>query len=311
MKYSFLFFILLSFALYSCSKESSHQFMPDLSNSFNDTLWRSSIPPSAPVNELNKLLATPPLADSFLVSKGDTLHFNEVQLIFSPNCFQENIRDYAHVQLNYIKTKGDWIRFALSTIQNHTVFNSGGAFFISAYKNGIPLHMADSSVFQLHYTFPTNNSVMNVLYGMKELNGLTWHSNNQQVLPWKAANGAAGYEINSSQLGWIAAANLQNFSETDKLNVWLPPNFTNMNTIVYVLFNNQLSVISLQADAVNRLFYTSFIPQNTSVTLVSITYTGSMWYKSSKDIVFPQEKLIKLQPTATNLEAVNSFLNSL
>jgi hypothetical protein len=84
-----------------------------------------------------------------------------------------------------------------------------------------------------------------------------------------------------------------------------------MNTIVYAVFNNQLNVISLQADAVNRLFDTSFIPQNTSVTLVSITYTGSMWYKSSKSIVFPQEKLIKLQPTATNLEAVNSFLNSL
>lgn len=313
MKYSFfLSFMLFNLALYSCSKETSHQFIPNLSNSFNDTVWKASVPYSAPVNELNKLLAVSPLTNSFLVPKGDTLYFNEVQVMFPPNCFQENIQDDAHVQLNYIKTKGDWIRFALSTIQNNTVFSSGGAFFISAYKNSIPLHLANSSFFQLRYSFPvSNNSLMNVLYGTKELNELSWYFNNQQAKQWQTANGEAGYEINSSQLGWIAAANMQDFSETDKLNVWLPPNFTNMNTVVYAVFNHQLSVIKLQADVVNRLFYTSFIPKNTSVTLVSITYTGSMWYKSATSIVFPQEKLIKLQPTATNLEAVNSFLNLL
>src|SRR6476620_9875920 len=112
-----LYFLLITVILFSCTKENSGEFIPDINNPYNDTAWVKSISAVAPVNQIFPLLLSPAQTNSIEASAGGTVTFDgEVNINFPSNaCSSVNTGD-VDVHVTHLKTKGDMIRFARPTM---------------------------------------------------------------------------------------------------------------------------------------------------------------------------------------------------
>src|SRR6266513_5656329 len=112
-----LTFLMISFILFSCTKENSGEFIPNPGNPYNDTAWVKSISAVAPVNQIFPLLLTPPQTNSIEASAGGTVTFDgEVKINFPSNACSSVSTGNVDVHVTHLKTKGDMIRFARPTM---------------------------------------------------------------------------------------------------------------------------------------------------------------------------------------------------
>jgi hypothetical protein len=77
-----------------------------------------------------------------------------------------------------------------------------------------------------------------------------------------------GYTIQSTPSQWFSAgAPMDTSLGTTNLNVVLPLNFTNKNTLVFALCNNFRSALKLTPSAGEKIgFYAQHIPTNANIT---------------------------------------------
>src|SRR5438045_2527866 len=131
MKYS-LTFLIVAFSFFSCTKENSGEFIPDVNNPYNDTAWVKSVSAVAPVNQIFPLLTTPQQTNSFDANAGGTTTFDgELKINFPSNACSVGVAGNVQVEITQLKTKGDMIRFAKPTMSDDQLLISGGAFYIS------------------------------------------------------------------------------------------------------------------------------------------------------------------------------------
>jgi hypothetical protein len=160
-------------------------------------------------------------------------------------------------------------------------------------------------------------SGINFLGGLSaNISGINWQPDNAgTVSNWDTLiNGIhqTGYRLQSPHMQWFGANYLMDTTQgTTNLNVVLPLNFTNKNTLVFAVFNNVRSVVRLTASAPEKEFYATHIPTNANITIVSISLINNNLYVGSKILYGVTSNLQKIFPNVIGVQDLNAFLNSL
>lgn len=330
--------------LTACTKELSDNFNLYAGSPLNDTVWTKNVLSSSSVNNLFDDLLPRSIIDSFNVSMGSTLHYGDTtlhygdstSLVFSPgSCIGSGSSgvpaDNALVEIMPLKRKGDFIRtFRPTTTSNGSILETGGGFFIRVSKDGKELTLAAGIPFTINFNdVDTPKQSMQVFYGREGVpapfkgidTSFSWiRDYDTTALPiWsKFSNNPLvpsymGYQLNSKNLRWVMAGKyIDSTLPKTKLTAILSPNFTNKNTAVFAVFNNQKTVVSLRGDYPSRSFFANNIPLKSSVRLISISKIGSDYYLGVTDIssvAFVTHYTIV--PYKLNLKDLIIYLNNL
>jgi len=300
----------------SCKKEASDEFLLDSTNPLNDTAWRTNILADAPVNKIFETLSLPSQSSSFDIKTDHTVNFNDyLQIKFPGNSCQsergENISGTIKIEVDYLKTRGDMIRFKKSTTSYDRILESGGAFNIKVTQNGKQLKIAQQKLIILRYRNSKADPHMNVFYGdttVTNLDNFTWVvATDSRVERW-----SDGYQLFCKRFNWI---NCDKFTDTTNprttVSSILPVNFTNNNTAVYMVFKDVLSVVRMYANIANRLFYSNNVPVNSNVTIVSISKIGEDFYLGTKETTVTKNLVERLSPQKKTKKEIDDYINSL
>ena len=322
----------------ACNKELSDNFTTYTNHPLNDTAWVRNITNTSSIHDLFEMLVPPVLVDSFSLSYGGEIKFGDsVELKFAPSTlFLPGSTSIpvgnAKIEVIPLKRKGDFIRvFKPTTTNNGALLETGGGFFIKVSQNNNELKLLLDSTFELKFNdvdTPPKMS-MQTFYGKEgfdvPLKGIDtsffWirDFDTTKLEPWsKISNNPLvpsyfGYKMKSKNLRWITADRYADSSQQKtKITAILSPNFTNKNTAVFVVFNNQKTVVNLKGDYPSRSFNTNNIPVGISMKLLSLSKIGSQLYLGVKAIstgtVVTSYTIV---PTERSLKEIIDYLKSL
>ncbi len=231
-------------------------------------------------------------------------------LIFQPKSLidaQGNIAT-GLVEINILEllTRGEILLYGIPTNNREKLLTSAGEFFISAAQNGTSLKLREGMPVRILTDVTsgtTPDARMELFYGVREYDNTlqdsiyTWDEaddnpntwDNVDVTEWVALADSQqiitgfGYECFSDSLKWINFDVFNNIPENQRTDVCvtLPEEYGNVNTVVFLVFNDQNSVIALPGNPGTMQFcnyYTQFIqlgvPIGASVTFVVISEQG-------------------------------------
>lgn len=294
----------------ACRKEMSDNFNLYPGNPLNDTVWSRSFSSFYAVHDLFDNLRPAFIIDSFDVNSGKSLKYGDsLEISFSAgSCAVPGTsgtpQGNAKVEILPLKRKGDFIRTFRPTVTgNGSLLETGGGFFIRVSKDDNDLSLVGNITFKIKFndvdTPPRTN--MQVFYGKEgfpaPVKGIdtafywirdfdtsylnTWSKiSNNPLIP-----SYMGYELNSKNLRWVIAGRyIDSTQPKTKVTAILSPNFTNKNTAVFAVFNNQKTVVNLRSDYASRSFFANNIPLKSSVKLISLSKIGDDYYLGVKEV---------------------------
>lgn len=322
----------------ACTKEVSDNFNIYSGNPLNDTVWTRSLSPVYSVHDLFDNLMPTSIIDSFEVKSGKSLKYGDsLEISFAAgSCVGPGTSGspdgFARVEILPLKRKGDFVRtFRPTVTANGSLLETGGGYFIRVSKENSELSLVSNITFKVKFndvdTPPRGN--MQIFYGKEGLpapikgidTAFSWIRDfDTTALPtWsKPSNNPLipsymGYELNSKNLRWVAAERyLDSTQAKTKVTVILSPNFTNKNTAVFAVFNNQKTVVNLKADYASRSFFANNIPLKSSVKLISLSKIGGDYYLGVKEvsgIAFVTSYTVV--PAKISLKDLITYLNNL
>jgi hypothetical protein len=335
---------LLLLTLAACNKEISNNngFTPYANNPLNDTVWIKNIPGDAPIYKLaDTIFHNNALIDTFDLAKGKVFEFGDsLEIEIAANSFTIGngmpggggvsttpTDGKAYIEILRIQTRGDFIKAFRPNNSFGSLLETASGFFIRVEKNGQELVLLPGSTVKIKYSDiqdPVTN--MQVFYGQESFpfpsgardDAHTWvrDQDTSWIKTFVKQNGNSykkGYEIDAKKLRWISAERFLD-STTAKTNIYaiLPPNFTNKNTQVFVAFDKNRTVQSLNSDLNTRSFTTKNIPLKAKITLISISQIGPDFYLGTKVVNDVGTAVnYSFTPEKKSLGQILDYLNSL
>ncbi|OYU53927.1 MAG: hypothetical protein CFE25_17730 [Chitinophagaceae bacterium BSSC1] len=325
--------IALLLLLGSCAKEGLNDFKPYTNNELNDTAWVKTISNTANIFSLaDTLFQKTYFTDSIDLTKDQNIQLGDtLELEFKGNCLTTGtglLQDgKAKIELIKILKKGDFIKAFRPNSSNGYPLETGGAFFIRITKNGNELVLAPGTSLKIKWTdieAPKQN--MQAFYGKEGFpiptsaldSSHNWFPDNDTswLKPWvkNSGNGEKrGYILETKKLRWISAQHVL-VPNTKLTNIYgiLPPNYTNKNTLVFAVFANSRTVLSLKSDFTSRSFTTGNVPMGTRMTLVSISKIDKNFYLGTK-LINDVGTVVNYSftPEKKSLAQILEYLNSL
>ena len=316
-----LFFV-FSF-LVSCQKKVD-SFVPDGLQSAPDTTWQTVIAANAPVIVLKNDLRIAKVTDSF--------SYNNTGIVYNSGSFSLGIPTNSLVnaagafpsgfvsrQSLLVQRKGDFISMSMPTVSNDRLLISGGAFFLGLKNNNADLSVAPGNSLTVKYNNSATVSGMKVYNGAETgNNGFNW-TENTDIVYNKVNVSLTGYEVLINGMQWIQSAYLfdtTGIPETS-FSLKLPSNYTNANTVAYVVFNDMQCVTGLTGNAAQHKFITGDLPVNRPITIVVISKQADDYYLGTQQTVTaaPSSGMgsqeIVITPVRKSLAFVNSYLGNL
>lgn len=332
----FLYILILSVSLFSCTKEYSEDFFAYQNNTINDTTWKQSITYDAPVHIITDVLSgfQKLYVDSFNANTGGIINFNDsLKLNFPANiCTGNNgllVNGKIKVELYFLNKKGDFVRFAKSHVSNNLILNGSACFYIKLTQNGNEVFLTNSASYKLFYkATPTspltklffetlavqnNDTTYNWLLTETPYNSLNFGVvNTVQYFDTLTNTTVTGYELTTRKIKWLNCASFtDSIMQPQRLNVVLPVNFTNNNTQVYAVFKNKKTVLGLKADFASRTFYFPKIETGTELNIISISKLGNEYYWANRSLTVQNSNLISLVPEQKTITQINTLLDGL
>lgn len=324
--------------LTACKKEVSDDFNLYNGAALNDTTWLKNIVNTNSVHALFDDLKPSVILDSMDVYSGKALKYGDsLEISFNANsCLGPGGAiippgGMSMIEIMSLKRKGDLIRtFRPTVTANGYLLESGGGYMIKVLNNGTELTLAQNATFKMKFNdVDSAKGNMQLFYGKEGFpvppkgfdTSFSWirdfdttylktwdkQSNNPLVPSYR------GYELNSLNLRWVLAEKyLDSTLPKTKVTAILSPNFTNKNTAVFLVFNNQKTVVNLKGDFPSRSFNTSNIPLNASVKLISLSKIGPDYYLGVTNINSVQKVTsYTINPSKSSLSSIINYLNNL
>jgi hypothetical protein len=182
-------------------------------------------------------------------------------------------------------------------------------------KESDELHLAPGKTIYIKYSDANPSSLMKVFHG---------DESNKDRFNWTQSSDAINisqnttYEIAASSLRWISP---NYFADTTgaRVNVTasLPVDYTNANTVIYLVFKDQRSVVGMYGDATSKKFSSPKVPIGKAAIVVSITKKGTnSYYLGHETITTGQTNLngnqiVALSPKPTSLSDIKAYLATL
>ena len=320
----------------ACTKELStntNTFTPYQGNAFNDTTWLKNITGISPITSLADTLAQNTLfTDSIDLWKDKAMVFGDsLEIDFKGGSCSNNAGipqdGKARIDIIRLQKKGDFIKAYRPNTSFMYLLEAGSAFFIRITKNGSELALAPGASIKIKYAdIEEAENNMQVFYGKETMPfptstfdpANTWvrSLDTSYIKTWTTQTNSGikkGYELEAKSLRWISAHRALDPNPA-KTNIYaiLPPNFTNKNTVVFAVFNNNRTVIDMHGDYASKSFTTSNIPLKTKLLLVSISKFGPDLYLGTR-LVNDVGTMVNYSftPEKKSLTQILAFLNSL
>ena len=324
-----IFFLIAGSIIFTSCQKDSDIFVPDPGQLAGpDTSWYSIITPSMPVSVLKNNLTLPVYADSFEVNNNNAYVLTPfgLQCGFPPHCCVGNagqtISGFVKVELVLIKKKGDIIQLNRPTISNNRLLISGGEVFVRLTQNGQDLQLAPNVKIQVR--FPIDSPFFNQtkLFFGDESNTerFNWIANTDFVNNTLNINTQTlNYEIQTNHLRWISSDSLYNAGANQQtiVTATLDPQFTNGNTIAYVVFKDFRSVVGMYGDNSTRRFSSGLLPVGKEVTVIVISRQGNDYFMDHKVVTTlspsssPGNQTVLVKPVITTLANIKFYLGTL
>ncbi|MBY0480963.1 MAG: hypothetical protein K2Q21_06395 [Chitinophagaceae bacterium] len=336
--------------LNACTKEisSNNNFTPYTGNPLNDTAWVRTVTGDAAIYALaDTIFQRNFFVDSFDLTKEAKLEYGDsLEVEIDANSFFAGtgggpggggpggpggpggtLDGKAKIEILRLQKKGDFIKAYRPNNSFGYPLETAGGFFIRVSKNGQELVLNPGSKVKINFSDiaePVNN--MQVFYGRETFpfpmgaldSAHTWirEVDTSWIKTFSKQTNTGyikGYKLEASHLRWISAHRYMD-STVAKTNIYaiLPPNFTNKNTQVFTVFNNNRTVLAMQSDIGSRSFMTGNIPLRSKITLVSISKIGLDLYLGTK-VVNDVGTVINysISPEKKTLAQILDYLNAL
>lgn len=324
-------------AFSACQKELSESFNAYPNDSRNDTIWTHQPPANAPIFRMAEEFFPDLVIDSFDCGLGYTFTDPEdsyTEIIIAPHSFRKPDGGSVgaatgRVQIAFfrIKTRGDYIKFFKPTHTNQYLLDGAGGCFIRVTQNGQELQLLPGSKITIRYkdtedpkpnmqVFNATESTPPLLKGLDPLHNWLPELANSQVHTWSKViqnETVAGYELITNHLRWVSINRyLDSNAAHTPINAYLPPNFTNKNTMVYAVFANSKTVVALKPDYASRTFMALRIPRGTKLKVVSFSLVGQNLYLGVKEVNdVGMINAYKIIPERKSLPDILNFLKNL
>jgi len=328
MKKHLLIYTLLVFAI-ACKKESSITFTPNNTLAINDTTWTTASIGSGKVDSIyNGLFNIPLNVDSFNCGAGGSFLYNDLNhnavLTFPALSYNNaggvpvNGTATIKIELTVLEKKGDFIKSLIPTNTGKTILASSYSFYLRLSVQGQEVFLAPNTYFSFQWTNDEPSTVLKFYEGLNLSNPDSLFNWNYSVNGTIKSTYLAGspniksYQLNSGVTHWNGCFSVLDTSAgTGRLDIILPPNFTNKNTLVFGLFSNSNAVIRLAPDFNARTFYATGIPVNAPITAISISLIDNIFYLGIPQPGNYSNNIIKLNPKAGAVKDIQTFLNGL
>ena len=335
MKYSWIIFLMVV-GIVSCKKEYSSGFIVDHTLQINDTTWNNSSSIQTLAKGITEDIKLTEFIDTVMVTN---VGIDDDHKVLNNDNFRVTIPKYSlvntitnktfstgpvKIKLQASTSKGSFIRNFCSCIYNGHQGESVGFFNLSIYNKDTLMSVKPGSSIHLlikdSLIKPQPKSVLIYFgngYNVTDDN-FTWQvdNNSSQHLDYWFTQGSAskrGYDITLNKLGWISLTAVDNTPvNNNKINVYLPVNFTNKNTLVYAVQNGSKNIARLDADFLSRTFSHINMPSNQNVSLVSISKIDNQYYLGYKTVNYTtQQSIFKVDPQPVTIANVIDYLNAL
>jgi len=332
----FFKYLLATFAIVStlsaCNKAVQDEFVSYNDNALNDTVWNNS---GYNANSLNKIIIpdatrSTTIVDSFDCLSECKLTFGDsIQIIFPANSYTDangnpitNNTSKIKAEIILLNQKGDFVKYATPTTNIFTLLEASNFCDIKLIKDSKEVNLAPNSQVKVRIKDSTANNNMkfftgnSVKYFKDSVFAWTPSSDGKVALWLDNSNGGGGktlgYEFTTSRIRWFGAATFADSSAAKtKLNVILPPNFTNKNTVVFAVLKNSKTIISLLSNPENKTFFTYNIPVNTEFTLISVSKIDGNYYFDSRVIKNANANPVSLSPYKKTLAFILELIGKL
>jgi hypothetical protein len=322
-----IFSVVVFFA--ACQKESSTTFTLNRSLDINDTSWANKPISSIKIDSFNATFN--PLmiyVDSFSCNKGDTMHVGfspyQTDFIFPPSAYGlingSAIADGTiRVEIFLLSRKGDYIKTLIPTSSNNKILEVERCFFVKLYKQGQEISLLPNQSFTVRWNDSQANTSAKFFEGSLITNQdslITWKSsgngNVRTVYYPGSTTYVKGYEIVSNITHWNGCLNyMDTTAGTTRINVSLPPNYTNKNTITFAVFKNKYAVTRLSPDFLSRTFFATGIPLNSQLSIISISLIDNMLYFGISDVTVSNANVISVKPQLKSARDIIAILDGL
>ena len=323
MKRKLIAAILISTGLLlaSCQKDVD-QFIPDPGQAIGpDTAWYSNITTDMPVTLLRNALLSDFTKDTIEVnSMADSIPLRGYGYckFFPFSCVTPAgvpVTGPVTVEWNLVKSKGDMIRMNRASSSHNRLLVNGAGLSIALKKDGQPLQLAPGIHLSIDFYEANNTTVMSFFAGSSLTQNFTWLTNpdplNNMVSPTNM-----GYHMFTNRLGWNDYGYFYDTTgiTRTKISASLPANYTNANSIMYAAFDNQLSVMELNADVVTEKFISPLLPDGKAVNIITISKQGEDYYISKIPLIIDGHgtgiQEISILPVKRTLAEIITFLSS-
>ncbi|MFN3667088.1 MAG: hypothetical protein ACK4S0_13055, partial [Sediminibacterium sp.] len=299
----------------------------------NDTVWVANTPNNAPIHQLANQFLPDLIIETFDCSLGDTIQFTDYLTINVPaGSFTENSGAVAsgkvRIEFFRLKKKGDYIKFFKPTTSEGYLLESGGGFFIRVIKNGQELKLAPNASITVRFTdtedpkinmqvFHARETIPFISSGIDTLHTWTRHTDTSWIKTWQGqdslGNVLKGYELTTTKLRWTSANRfIDSTLPHTNIFAYLPQNFTNKNTVVYAVFENQKTIVNLTADFRSRSFTTIRIPRGAKIRILSFSRLGTDLYMGVKLVNdVGTNNVYKIEPQKKSLSDILAYINGL
>lgn len=245
------------------------------------------------------------------------------------------------VKVLELRTPGEILLAGKATHSYGNLLDSGGEFFISASQNGKQLRLRSGQRIHLRVKDATPQARMELWYLDSEFNSQTgrleetWNDADDDPQSWdnvvisewtvqqdsgQVINGF-GYECWSDNLNWINIDLFQDIPEEERTDVCvdLPDGFGNVNTAVFLIFEDFNGIIMLPGDPEAMQFcnlYTAFIkvgvPIGAPVKFVVISEQGEdCYYFALRQTVIAENHVEVLEPVKTPFDEIKNIIMGL
>ena len=336
MKRIFIF-ILLTGLIVSCKKETSSGFVINNNLQINDTTWNNSSSTQSLAKEITDDISLTELVDTLMVSNvgfddDDKIFNNDKYRVSIPKNSLVNsitnktfIKGAVKIKMQATTTKGNFIRNFCTSFVNGHQNQSVGFFNVRLFYNDTLMNIKAGSYIHLlvkDSLINPNSRYVSIFkgngYDITDDN-FKWSmdsSSYRNLAYWDmpGSNNHIGYDIKLSKLGWVSLLAPDNAvpNPNNKINVYMPVNFTNKNTVVYAVQNGTKNVSRLNADFPTRTFSLANLPFGQNVTLVSISKIDNQYYLGYSTVNYSSNKTIfNIVPQEITIANVIDYLNAL
>ena len=321
--------------IFGCTDPNADNFNQEATD--DDGSCTYTVLPTGSIDDLVDDLQADQLIQLFYMNSewGATLITNSQALFtFDPNSFETGdgnpVTGQVEIRIIELYTKGDILRYGRPTISNNGILRSDGEFHVEVLQDGQQLQLKSGYSYKIN--IPNNNpdSEMRFFEGVAqdedflwiELGGPNGELNWVGINEWAVGDSIEqwydfGYEIFSDRFGWLNCDAFYDYppEELTEISVTLPENYTNQNTLVYLVFNDENTILPLWGNSEDMAFASGLVPLGVEATIVVLASVGEGEMEEYEMDLIPitieADQVIPADPEEATFDEIENALNQL